>query len=155
MGEAWRKGDRDEIGRLHCLGTTFPWVGPHLLGLWLQPQGGDALSLPSPTLCPGYTVYILFYSGYHLPSFQFPFSDPLEYSLLLTSWIVFQFVYANMRKLKCTFILFFWFYTKYTMLHILLCTFLFSFNNISWQAVYREVSHSLQSCILFDCMDGL
>ena len=51
----------------------------------------------------------------HLPTFQFPFSDPLEYSLLLTSWIVFQFIYANMRKLKCIFVLFFWFYTKYTM----------------------------------------
>ena len=91
----------------------------------------------------------------HLPTFQFPFSDPLEYSLLLTSWIVFQFIYANMRKLKCIFILFFWIYTKYTMVHMLLCTFLFSFNNISWQAVYREVSRSFQSCILFDYMDGL
>jgi len=85
----------------------------------------------------------------HLPTFQFPFSDPLEYSLLLTSWIAFQFIYANMRKLKCIFVLFFWFYTKYTMVHILLCTFLFSFNNISWQAVYREVSHSSKLHIIW------
>lgn len=72
MGEAWRKGGRDEIGQASiCFGDhTFPWVGPHLLGLWLQLQGEDLLSPCPARLCPGYTVYILFCSGYHLCCFS-------------------------------------------------------------------------------------